>query len=57
MNEGSDMVRLVINSIGKDLEDHNEVNNCLALHAIANLGGKEMAEALSASVFRTMVSA
>jgi len=57
MNEGSDMVRLVINSIGKDLEDHNEINNCLALHAIANLGGKEMAEALSASVFRTMVSA
>jgi AP-2 complex subunit alpha len=57
MNEGSDMVRLVINSIGKDLEDHNEINNCQALHAIANLGGKEMAEALSASVFRTMVSA
>jgi hypothetical protein len=57
MNEGSDMVRLVINSIGKDLEDHNEINNCLALHAIANLGGKEMAEALSDSVFRTMVSA
>jgi AP-2 complex subunit alpha len=57
MNEGSDMVRLVINSIGKDLEDHNEINCCLALHAIANLGGKEMAEALSDGVFRAMVSA
>jgi AP-2 complex subunit alpha len=56
MHEGSDLVRLVINSFRKDLEDNNEVTNCLALHAIANLGGKEMAETLSESVFRLLIS-
>lgn len=56
MHESSDMVRLVINSIRKDLDDNNEINNCLALHAIANLGGKEMAEALSENVYRAMIS-
>lgn len=50
------MVRLVINSIRKDLDDHNEINNCLALHAIANLGGKEMAETLSENVYRALIS-
>ncbi|KAK4689163.1 AP-2 complex subunit alpha, partial [Tremellales sp. Uapishka_1] len=56
MHENSDLVRLVINSIRKDLEDHNEINNCLALHAIANLGGKEMAESLGEHVYRAMIS-
>ncbi len=56
MHENSDLARLVINSIRKDLDDNNEVYNCLALHAIANLGGKEMAEALSDSVYRSMIS-
>lgn len=56
MHENSDLVRLVINSIRKDLDDNNEINNCLALHAIATLGGKEMAEALSDNVYRAMVS-
>ena len=56
MHENSDLARLVINSIRKDLDDNNEVNNCLALHAIATLGGKEMAEALSENVYRAMIS-
>lgn len=56
MHENSELVRLVINSIRKDLEDRNEIHNCLALHAIANLGGKEMAEALGEPVFRSMIS-
>lgn len=56
MHENSEIVRLVINSIRKDLDDNNEINNCLALHAVANLGGKEMAETLSDSVFRCMIS-
>lgn len=56
MHENSELVRLVINSIRKDLEDRNEVSNCLALHAIANLGGKEMAESLAEPVFRSMIS-
>ena len=46
MHENSDFLRLVVNSIRKDLDENNEINNCLALHAIANVGGTEMAEAL-----------
>ncbi len=57
MHENSDLIRLVINSIRKDLDDANEINNCLALHAIANIGGKEMAESLSADVHRLLISA
>ncbi|KDN38649.1 Adaptor protein complex AP-2 alpha subunit [Tilletiaria anomala UBC 951] len=56
MHENSDLVRLVVNSIRKDLDDKNEINNCLALHAIANIGGKEMAEALVADVHRLLIS-
>ncbi len=56
MHENSDLIRLVINSIRKDLDDNNEVNNCLALHAIANIGGKEMAETLSTDVHRLLIS-
>ncbi|UZJ51705.1 hypothetical protein CBS101457_001025 [Exobasidium rhododendri] len=56
MHENSDLVRLVINSIRKDLDEYNEVNNCLALHAIANIGGKEMAEALAEDVHRLLIS-
>ncbi|KAF8274096.1 Adaptor protein complex AP-2 alpha subunit [Lactarius quietus] len=36
MHENSDFLRLVVNSIRKDLDENNEINNCLALHAIAN---------------------
>ncbi|CAD6884330.1 unnamed protein product [Tilletia laevis] len=56
MHEDSDLVRLVVNSIRKDLDDLNEVNNCLALHAIANLGGRDMSEALAGDVFRLLIS-
>ncbi|KAF8950913.1 hypothetical protein BGZ46_004255, partial [Entomortierella lignicola] len=56
MHENSDLVRLVVNSIRKDLDDHNEIHNCLALHAIANIGGREMAESLAGDVHRLLVS-
>ncbi|GJJ72783.1 AP-2 complex subunit alpha [Entomortierella parvispora] len=56
MHENSDLVRLVVNSIRKDLEDNNEIHNCLALHAIANIGGREMAESLAGDVHRLLVS-
>ncbi|KAK0526320.1 hypothetical protein OC834_004842 [Tilletia horrida] len=56
MHEDSDLVRLVVNSIRKDLDDLNEVNNCLALHAIANLGGRDMSEALAGDVHRLLIS-
>ncbi|KAE8233366.1 hypothetical protein CF326_g1591 [Tilletia indica] len=56
MHEDSDLVRLVVNSIRKDLDDLNEINNCLALHAIANLGGRDMSEALAGDVHRLLIS-
>jgi len=56
LTENSDLIKLVVNSIRKDLEDYNEIYNCLALHAIANIGGREMAESLSVDVQRLLVS-
>jgi len=56
LTENSDLIKLVISSIRKDLEDYNEIYNCLALHAIANIGGREMAESLSVDVQRLLVS-
>lgn len=56
LNETHDFLHLVVNSIKKDLLDHNELNNCLALHAIANVGGREMGEALSPDVHRLLIS-
>lgn len=56
LHEQHDLLHLVVNSIRKDLQDHNEINNCLALHAVANVGGREMGEALSADVHRLLIS-
>lgn len=56
MHENSDFLRLVTNSIRKDLDSTNEIHNCLALHAIANVGGQEMAEALAPDVHRLLIS-
>ncbi|KAF2262776.1 Adaptor protein complex AP-2 alpha subunit [Lojkania enalia] len=56
LHEEHELLHLVVNSIRKDLLDHNELNNCLALHAIANVGSKEMGEALSSDVHRLLIS-
>lgn len=56
LHEKHELLHLVVNSIRKDLLDHNELFNCLALHAIANVGGREMGEALSGDVHRLMIS-
>lgn len=56
LHEKHELLHLVVNSIRKDLLDHNELFNCLALHAIANVGGREMGEALSDEVHRLLIS-
>ncbi|KAI9860221.1 MAG: hypothetical protein M1824_003221 [Vezdaea acicularis] len=56
LHEKHELLHLVVNSIRKDLLDHNELFNCLALHAIANVGGKEMGESLSGDVHRLLIS-
>jgi AP-2 complex subunit alpha len=57
LNERNDLINLVVNSIRRDLvEATNELWNCLALHAIANVGGREMGEALGSDVYRLLIS-
>ena len=56
LHEQHELLHLVVNSIRKDLADHNELNNCLALHAIANVGSKEMGEAICGDVHRLLIS-
>jgi AP-2 complex subunit alpha len=56
LHEHHELLHLVVNSIRKDLLDQNELNNCLALHAVANVGGREMGEALSVDVHRLLIS-
>lgn len=56
LHEEHELLHLVVNSIRKDLLDHNELNNCLALHAIANVGSKDLGEALSLDVHRLLIS-
>lgn len=57
LSENSELTRLVINSLRKDLQDTNEIYNCMALHAIANIGGRDMAETLAKDVENLLVSA
>lgn len=56
LHEQHELLHLVVNSIRKDLLDYNELNNCLALHAVANVGGKEMGEALANEVHRLLIA-
>ncbi len=56
LHEEHDLLHLVVNSIRKDLVDHNELNNCLALHAVANVGGRAMGESLGGDVHRLLIS-
>jgi hypothetical protein len=56
LNENSEFLRLVINSVRKDLQDLNELHTCLALHCVGNIGGAEMAEALGDEVQKLLMS-
>eukprot|EP01135_Chromosphaera_perkinsii_P002589 Nk52_evm105s224 gene=Nk52_evmTU105s224 len=56
LNEKSELSRLLIQSIKKDLANRNEIFVCLGLNCISNIGGKEMAEALSNDVMKLLVS-
>ncbi|KAK9450562.1 Clathrin/coatomer adaptor, adaptin-like protein [Limtongia smithiae] len=56
LNENHPLINLVLNSIRKDLNDVNELHNCLALHAVANVGGKAMAETLNTDVHKLLIS-
>ena len=45
----------IVNSLKRDLSSGNEIHCCLAIHAIANVAGKEMAESLSYQIEQLLV--
>ena len=56
LHENLEFVRLVINTMQKDLVSRDENWQCMALTAIANMGGREFAEALSGEVLKLLLS-
>eukprot|EP00457_Paulinella_chromatophora_P000942 gb/GEZN01000944.1/.p1 GENE.gb/GEZN01000944.1/~~gb/GEZN01000944.1/.p1 ORF type:complete len:996 (-),score=239.00 gb/GEZN01000944.1/:356-3343(-) len=61
LHENHELLRLIIQSVKKDLvppkgKQPNEVFQCLALSCVANVGGQEVAEALTKDVERILVS-
>ncbi|ODQ64216.1 Adaptor protein-like protein complex AP-2 [Nadsonia fulvescens var. elongata DSM 6958] len=56
INENHELVNLVVNSLQKDLDSLNEINNCLALHCIATIGGQEMCLTLNDAIYKLAIS-
>ncbi len=56
LHENLEFVRLVINTMQKDLVSPDENFQCMALAAIANMGGREFAEALAGDVQKLLIS-
>ena len=54
MKNTDDMMTLIVNSVRNDLMTGDDVTQCLALSACANLGGMELAETLSVDVQRLL---
>ncbi|KAM3877146.1 AP-2 complex subunit alpha-2 isoform 2-T2 [Diretmus argenteus] len=56
VNSNSDLIRLINNGIKNDLASRNPTYMNLALHCIANVGSREMAEAFAADIPRILVA-
>jgi len=56
VSASNDLMKLVVQSIKNDLASRNPVHINLALQCIANIGSREMAEALGQEVPRLLVS-
>ncbi|KAM9860469.1 AP-2 complex subunit alpha-2 isoform 2-T2 [Aulostomus maculatus] len=56
VNSNSDLIRLINNAIKNDLGSRNPTFMNLALHCIANVGSREMAEAFAADIPRILVA-
>ena len=57
LGENHEMIPLIVNSLQEDLESRNDLVKCLALAAIANIGGKDMTETLAPDVLKLLLSA
>lgn len=56
LHEEHEMIPLIINSFKLDLDSPNEHSVCLALSAVCNIGGKEMAESLAPTVEKVLIA-
>jgi len=56
LHENHEMLPLIIQSLQNDLQSRNEFHQCLALTAIANIGGKEMSESLLTNVQKILTA-
>ncbi|KAK7912996.1 hypothetical protein WMY93_013207 [Mugilogobius chulae] len=56
VNSNSDLIRLINNAIKNDLSSRNPTFMNLALHCIANVGSREMAEAFASEIPRILVA-
>lgn len=56
VNSNSDLIRLINNGIKNDLASRNPTFMNLALHCIANVGSREMAEAFASEIPRVLVA-
>ena len=55
MNEGHELMPLVIQAIRHDLESRNPTFNTLAMQCVANIASKEMAEQLGKDVVPNLI--
>ena len=56
LSASSELMKLVIQSIKNDITSRNPVHVNLALHCIANIGSREMAEAFGKDIPKLLVS-
>jgi AP-2 complex subunit alpha len=56
LNENHELLTLITNSIKRDLSSKDPNDQCLGLTAIANIGGKEQAEALADDVQKLLLN-
>lgn len=56
MNSNSELIRLINNAIKNDLASRNPTFMGLALHCIANVGSREMAEAFAGEIPKILVA-
>ena len=56
LNETHEFLRLVINSVREDIISRSEIFQCLGLSFVANVGGREFADALAADVQRVLLN-
>lgn len=56
ISANNDLMKLVIQSIKNDLGSRNPIHVTLALQCVANIGSREMAEALGTEIPKLLVS-